>query len=238
MGPLIKIGCAILCLQIVTCNCFGQWQIAASAQLGKMSLLDKDFSATPFSAWLPGAAVSVRYERPRTMHSLSFSYLGGSLKTHTSPASTLDQDYINADYSFLYKLGATEATWSGGIGGSLMVLYNSRSYKDFINNNSASDLAVSAGAAGDLSYHFDNGLHGWSMTEQLQVPFISWLKQPATLTSFSGLFRLKSCLSLDRQLSAASRLSLAYCWDYYKIKKMRDVQQANHRLCLIYRLTL
>lgn len=244
-----------MCLQIMTCSCFAQWQITAAAQLGKMSVMDRDFSAAPFSAWLPGAAVSVRYERPHSIQSLAFSYLGGSLRTSTSPSSTLGNDLINADYSFLYKLGAAGTAWSGGIGGSLLVLYDSRNYKDFINNNTSFDFVASAAAAGGLAYHFDNGYHGWSIAEQLSIPLVSWLIQPPygnetssaspsgagnrnSVTGFSGFFRLKNCLSLEKQLSPGSQLSLAWCWNYYKIKDIREVQEADHRLGLIFRLTL
>lgn len=238
---------------LISCTGYAQWQIAVSAQPGKMSIIDKDFSAMPYAAIVPGAELSVQYEGARSIHALSFSWLGGTLKTGTQPRYSMDQNYIDADYTWLYKFGAHGDAWTGGAGGTLEVLYDNRTYTDIINNNTSFDFAASLGLAGNLSYSFTNGLHGWSLSDQLGMPFISWLIQPpygnegsaASLSDgdnrrrvagFSSFLRWKNTLSLNRQLSSRGILALAYTWDYYRIDDLREVRQADHRLGLIYRL--
>jgi len=241
---------------LISCPGFAQWQVAISAQPGKISIIDKDFSSMSFSAIVPGVGLSGKYEGAHSTHELSLSWLGGSLKTGTMPRYSLNQHYFNADYTWLYKLGSHDDAWTGGAGGALQVLYDKRTYADVINNNASFDFAASLGLAGSLSYSFNknNGLPGWSLSDQLGIPVLSWLVQPpygdessaASLTGtdnrkkmagFSSFFRLKNTMSLDRQLSSHGALSLAYTWDYYKIDDLREVRQASHRLSLIYRLT-
>jgi hypothetical protein len=245
----------LMFLLLIACTGFAQWQIAASIQPGKMFIIDKDFSSAPFSAVLPGGALSVAHVSDHSMHTLSFSYLGGSLKTSTQPQYSLSQNYFNADYSWLYKLGSPGAAWAGGAGAAFNVLYDNRTYAGIINNNTTFDFAASLGLAGSLSYSFNNSLHGWSLSDQVSIPFVSWLIQPPygnensadavtrsgdrkKIAGFSSFLRLKNTLSLDKQLSSRGMLSLAYSWDYYKIKDLREVRQAAHRIGLIYRLTL
>lgn len=243
-------------LLLISCTAFAQWEIDVAVQPGKMSVVDKDFSSMSYSAILPGAGLSGKYEGAKAIHELSFSWLGGTLNTSTAPKYSLDQQYFNAGYTWLYKLGSHGNAWTGGAGGTLQLLYDNRTYTDVINNNASFDFAASLGLAGRLCYSFnnDNGLlHGWSFSEELNIPFISWLIQPpygdessaASLTGsgnrnkiagFSSFLRLKNTIALDRQLSARGALSLAYTWDYYKIDDLREVRQANHRLSLIYRI--
>lgn len=210
-----------------------------------------------YSAIVPGAGLSGKYEGANTTHELSFSWSGGSLKTGSQPKYSMDQHYFNVDYTWLYKLGLHGDAWTGGAGGALQVLYDTRSYQDVINNNASFDFAASLGLAGRLSYSFDknNGLHGWAISDELSIPLISWLVQPpygdessaASLTSsgnrkkmagFSSFFRLKNTMSLDRQLSSRGTLSFAYTWDYYRIDDLREVRLAGHLLSLSYRLIL
>jgi hypothetical protein len=239
---------------LISSTGFAQWRIAASAQTGKMSVIDKAFSSIPYSSILPGAGLSVRYEDVHSTHELSFSWLGGSLKTNTQPKYSLDQHYFNADYTWLYKIGAHGDAWTGGAGGALQALYDKRTYTGIINNNTSFDFAASLGLAGSLSYSFNNGLPGWSLSDQISIPVVSWLVQPpygeegaaASLTGsgnrqqiagFSSFLRIKNTVSLDRQLSSNGMLSLAYTWDYYRIDALRQVRQADHRLSLTYHLT-
>lgn len=242
-------------LLLISCSAFSQWQIAVSAQPGKMSIIDKDISSTPYSAILPGAGLSGKYEGANATHELSFSWLGGTLNTSTAPKYSLDQQYFNAGYTWLYKLGSHGSAWAGGAGGALQVLYDTRTYKGLINNNTSFDFAASLGLAGRLSYSFNNSnsLPGWSLSDELSVPIISWLVLPpygdessaaalngsgnrGKMAGFSSFLRFRNTISLDRQLSAKGALSLAYTWDYYRINDLREVHQANHRLSLIYRI--
>jgi len=208
----------------------------------------------PYSAILPGAGLSAKYEGAHSTHELSLSWLGGALITSAQPKYSLDQQYFNADYTWLYKIGAHGDAWTGGAGGALQVLYDTRTYTDIINNNASFDFAASLGPAGSLSYSFNNGLTGWSLTDQLSMPVITWLVQPPygeestavsltgsgnrqQIAGFSSFLRIKNTISLDRQLSSKGMLSLAYTWDYYRIDANRQVRQAGHHLGLIYHLT-
>jgi len=249
--------CAHLTLfLLISCTGFAQWQIAVSARPGKMSIIDKEFSALPYSAILPGAGLSGKHEGAHSIQELSLSWLGGALRTGTEPKHSLDQHYFNADYTCLYKLSPHGNAWKGEAGGILQVLYGTRTYPDIINNNTSFDFAASLGLAGHLSYSFNNSLPGgWSLSDQVSIPFISWLIQPpygdeasaAALTGsgnrqqmagFGSFLRLKNTLSLDRQLSSRGILSFAYTWDYYRIDALRKVRQACHLLSLSYRLIL
>ena len=233
-------------------GCFAQWKIAPGFQLVKASVIDKDFSAVPFSALVPGASLSISYESDHSIHAFSFTYVSESLKTSTQPRYNVNQDYFNADYTWLYKLGAPGTAWTGGAGGALQILYASRNYPGIINNNASFDFAASLAFAGALTHSFNNI---WSLSDQLGIPFVSWMIHPpygeesATstvsrpgdrqkLAGFSSFLRLKNTLSLNRQLSSKGTLCLAYSWDYYRINDLREVRHATHQMGLIYRLTL
>lgn len=241
MGHLIKIIRLVALLLTIGCSCAAQWQVSAFPQLVKMSIIDNDFSSNPFSSIVPGAGVSLKYDGARFSHLLSFSYIGGSLRTGTTPKYRLDQDYITIDYTGLYKFGEPGDPWTGGAGGALQVLSNNRRYADIINNNTSFDFAASLALAGSLTYSFNNSTTGWSISDQLGIPIVSWLVHPddrRKMAGFSSFLRLKNTLSLDKRLCPHGTLALAYSWDYYKIKDLRDVRQASHCLYLIYRLTL
>ena len=239
-------------LLLMSGSCFAQWSIAPGFGLVKASVIDKDFSAVPFTGVVPGASISLSHEGDRCTHALSFHYVWGSLKMSNQEEYKATAKYFDAAYTWLHKFGAAGATWTGGAGGGLQVLYNHRSYSGIINNNASFDLAASLALAGALTYSFNNV---WSLSDQAGIPLGSWLIHPSygeesaisslsgadnrqKIAGFSSFLRLKNTMSLNRQLSSGGTLCLAYSWDYYRINDLREVRQAVHSLGIIYRLTL
>jgi len=251
MVHLIKIWYAMILL-LMSGGCFAQWRIAPGFALVRSSITDKDFSAVPFTSYVPGASLSISYEGDGSIHALSFNYAWGSLKMPNQEEYKVTSKFFDAAYTWLYKLGAAGAAWTGGAGGGLQVLYNSRTYPGIINNNASFDFAASLALAGALTYSFNNE---WSLSDQAGIPLVSWMIHPPygeesavsspggegnrqKIAGFSSFLRLKNTMSLNRQLSSRGTLCLAYGWDYYRINELREVRQAVHSLGIIYRLTL
>lgn len=233
-------------------GCFAQWKISPGFQLVRSSIIDKDFSAVPFSGVVPGASISLSHEGDRCIHALSFNYIGGSLKMSNQQEHKVSTKFLDAAYTWLYKLGAAGGPWTGGAGGGLQVLYNGRTYSGVINNNASFDFAASLALSGAVTYSFNNI---WSLSDQMSVPVVSWMIHPPygqesalsslggsgnrqKIASFSSFLRLKNMLSLNRQVGTRGMFCLAYSWDYYRINDLREVRQAIHNLGIIYRLTL
>jgi len=233
-------------------GCFAQWKISPGFQLVRTAVIDKDFSAVPFSGVVPGATISLSHEGDRCIHALSFQYTGGSLQMSNQQEYKVTAKYFDGAYSWLYKLGEAGGAWSGGVGGGLLVLYNSRTYAGLINNNASFDFAASLALEGALTYSFNNI---WSLSGQAGIPFVSWMIHPPygqesalssigspgnrqKIASFPSFLRLKNTMSLNRQAGARGMLCLSYGWDYYRINDLREVRQAVHSLGIIYRLTL
>ncbi|MDO6430393.1 hypothetical protein Q4E93_07340 [Flavitalea sp. BT771] len=251
MVHLIKFWYAMILL-LMSGGCFAQWKISPGFQLVRSSIIDKNFSAAPFSGVVPGASISLTHEGDRCIHALSINYIGGSLPMSNHPEYEVSVKYFDGAYSWLYKLKKAGGAWSGGVGGGLMVLYDSRSYAGIVNNNTSFDFAASLALSGAVAYSLNNI---WSLSDQMNIPVVSWMIHPPygqesglssfggsgnrhQIASFSSYMRLKNALSLNRQVGARGMFSLAYCWDYYRIDDLRAVRQAVHSGGIIYRLTL
>jgi len=234
----------------------GKWQLQAAPVLCKTTFIDKSYSTTTFSGFIPGGALSLSYIKGGTTHQLDLLFTGGTLKTGTHPVYTASQKRIGVDYTNLYTIiapGSSPLTVEAG--GALNILYAGRTFHDFINSNTSFDLAASLGAAARLSLSFESSLPGFSLSDRVAMPLITWLVQPAygnedpslyinqpgahhRIAGPDGFLRLTNFLSLDKNFSSRQKLSLTYTWDYYRINAPQESREADHRLGLNYSLIL
>lgn len=232
---------------------FGQWRLSAKLIASNQQVTDKYFSAVPFSGIHYGVAASAQFTKNNNLHEWETGFSTGSIETHTNPAASGKQSLFAFNYYNLYKVSpGNTSPWTIRAGGSINVLYAKRSYDDFINNNTSGEFAASLSAAAEATVDFGEALPGLSLSDQLTVPFVSALAQPAfgeklsggsvfsnmQAGSFSSFLRIKNKLALDKKITDNQSISLSYIWDYYRFTTDRRVYQAGHKLALQYSFTL
>ena len=226
-----------------------KWLLNAGIVFTKSNVIDKSFSSIPYSGNSLGASFFLKYQKNKGSHELRAYYTRGDLQTAAKVKEELTQTYITADYTNLYTIGSSglnSFTYKAGAG--LNVLYAKRDYRNFINNNESFEFAASAGGAFEVSYFFNNKLAGFSLTDRISLPLVSYIIVPAFggedaqgsfdknnhIAGISSFFRVINFLTLQKELSDRQRLSLSYNWDYWQISLSREVKQANHRLGFTY----
>lgn len=229
----------------------GNWQITARLFTGSSTAEDQVFSQMKYTGWSLGGGVALRFEKGRSLHEWEAAFAKGTLKQDNNQAQ---QTYITGDYTYLRELNN-----AGNIhlmaGGCINILYARRSYEGFINYTVSNELIASLGAAGAVSFSFNNG---FSVSNRLQIPLVSMVMQPSIydenppgktgsglsdflksnrFASFGSFLRFKNNLILEKEIGAGQSLSFAYVWDYYQLRSTPAVQQASHQFGFIYRYT-
>lgn len=235
-----------------------KWSISLQILGNRNSVIDKNFSALPYSGNNLGASTSIAYQKKRALHNLKIEYSEGDLETAFQDKST--QERLNLDYCTLYQFGTLTSTsqlkFYGG--GSINFLYAARNYPSFTNNNDSFEAATSLSASVKVVLTPKNKLYGFLISNHISVPVISAIQQPAfgsetssgsinsdgsklksifdnqEIAGFSDFFRVKNELSLGRKLTRKQLISLSYLLDYYHIKSQREVKQSRHSFGLSY----
>jgi hypothetical protein len=226
-----------------------KWLLNAGIFFNKSNVIDKSFSSVPYSGNNPGASFSVKYHRNRTFHEVQAYYTAGELQAATQAKDKLTQTHVSADYTNLYRLGSTGgSSFIYKAGAGINVFYNQRDYSNCNNNNESFEFAASLSGVVEASYFFENTLEGFSISDRISLPLVSYIAQPvfgsedtegssgknSQVTSFSSFFRVLNLLSLEKKHSGRQRLSLCYTWDYYQSLRSREVKKANHQVGLTY----
>lgn len=229
------------------------WGIGVSFSALQQFNVDKTFSSLTYSGVMAGYNIHSYYNGNKAIHSFNISYAAGSIKANNMGGGSAKSKYANLDYLLLFKLNADDESFLNiNMGTGLSVLYSDRKYNNFINDDASFEFASSFDAAFLLQHTFKQSLHGFSISEQLCVPAISYLVQPTygydafpnasnktslynkSIVSFSSLLRLKNCFSLDKVINNKQKIGLHYTWDYYHTSKTRDVVNASHSIALSY----
>ena len=226
-----------------------KWTLSAGILFNKPRLIDKTFSSIPYSGNNWGGYLSIKLQKKKAFHELRGYYATGALQAASLTTGRLNQTYINADYAWLYKLGRDNdhSLFAFKAGPGIDVLYAKREYTQFINNNESFEFATSLSGIFEASCFFSNKPEGFYISNRICLPFVSYITQPifgdedsqgsdknSAVTSFSSFFRVLNSLSLEKKLSIRQKLSLFYTWDYYQIRRAREVKQATHQLGLTY----
>ena len=226
-----------------------KWTLSAGVLFSKHRVVDKTFSSIPYSGNNWGGYLSVKLRKKRSLHEIRGFYAKGVLQAASPSTDELSQTYMNADYAWLYKLGGDDghSLFAFKAGAGIDVLYTKREYTRFINNNESFEFAASLSGIFEASYFFNNKSQGFSISNRVCLPFLSFITQPifggedsqdsdknSEVTAFSLFFRFINSLSLEKKLSDRQKLSLFYTWDYYQIRRAREVKQAAHQLGLTY----
>lgn len=253
--------CALLFL-VISQFCSAQniedhqkWLLSGGFFITNTRVVDNKFSALIYSGLHPAANVSLKHESVKVSHELEGYFTKGTLKTSVDPVYALVNKYLNADYTFLYRINSADFdVFNFEAGASMNIMYAQRDFSNLINNNSSFEFLVSLSGTVRVSYNFKEKLSGFSLSNQLHVPFVSSIQQPAfsseasngnavrlknifksdAIGSFPTFLRLKNLLILQKGIDSHQRLSLTYIWDYYQIERVRKVHQANHRVGLSY----
>jgi hypothetical protein len=235
------------------------WRLSIGVFLNSDNVNDKNFSSLKFSGNTLGYFSSIKYQKEKISHEMQFYYTKGILSTKIYPFDKLSQAYFNADYINLYSIFSSNdgsVTFRGG--GGINILYAERNYENLINNNFSYEFAASLSGVMEVSYFFGNKQSGFSVTDRLCVPLVSSAVQPSFgsdnvlgyinqnnfslkdninnshVVFFSSFIRLVNNIKLEKNISANQKISLNYCWDYYRLNTYRQVIQSNSRLGLIY----
>lgn len=238
--------------------------IKGGVTLNRINVKDKSFSSIPYSGWKPGFVLSLMIRKQNALQELTVNYNNGKLSMTGFPEQTLQQLFLDVDYTRLYKISRNEtASFQSMIGGSLDVLYTKRDYKEFINRNSSFEFAASLCISSEVAYTFQSGiLSGFIIKDRVNIPVISLLDQPAfgseqsegnlnaegnalnsffkssRIASFSSYLRIKNSLALEKQITDRQVLSFQYNWDYYQVPGNRNVKQALHSPGITYQIIL
>lgn len=235
-----------------------QWNFNFGAGAVRMIVADKKLSALSFEGTTVSTFASVGYQRNKVSHQLDFNYGAGTLQTGNKQSS-LQNNYFNADYINLYKLGKGDSrSIIYKAGACVNVLYGARSFNGFINNNTSFDFAASLGVAASLQYFFGDPSAGFSLKDRIEIPAVSVVVQPAfgsnnasgsldkagflasdifnhsSIQSFNAFVRMKNVLGIEKRLADRHQIALNYTWDYYRLSGDRKVQQAGHTMALSY----
>ena len=226
-----------------------KWTLNAGILFNKTRVIDKTFSSIPYSGNNWGASLSIKLQKKRSFHELQGYYTKGALQAVSSSADKLSQTYVNADYAWLYRVGSnSHSLFTFKTGAGINVLYAKREYSHFINNNESFEFVTSLSGIFEASYFFRNKFEGFSISNRICLPFVSFITQPefgsedtpgsfgknSQVTAFSSFLRLLNFLSLEKKLSNRQKLSFSYTWDYYQILRAREVKQVTHKLGLTY----
>ncbi len=238
--------------------------IKGGITLNRINARDEIFSSIPYSGWTPGFLLSLMIRNQTALQELTVNYNNGKLSMPGFSEQTLQQLFLNVDYSRLYKISRNEtASFQSMIGGNLDVLYAKRDYKAFVNRNSSFEFAASLGASFEAAYTFQNGiLSGFIIIDRINIPVISLLDQPtfgseqpaenlngegysvksffksSRVASFSSYMRIKNLLVLQKNITDRQSLSFQYSWDYYQVPGNRNVKQAIHSAGIAYQIIL
>ncbi len=236
-----------------------QWLLKAQIFAQQVRVIDNKFSSIPLLGTIPGGELSTSLTKKNTQHELGFAYSQGNPDFSGIAGSGVKLAYFNADYTFMYLLkhpASSPLRYKAGAG--INVLYSKRDYNNFINSDVSFELVTSLSSNIEVVYLAKGKLTGISVSNRIQLPFISILQQPAyatdgpegspdqkgltvntlfkgsELVSFSSFFRATNHLTIAKKLTERNGLSLVYIWNYYHIKTMRQVKSASHRLGFTY----
>jgi hypothetical protein len=224
-----------------------EWRIHAGILVAMTYAIDRNFSSAEYNGFGGGFFAGAEYLNNRTIHRLAVQYSKGNPETQTQPVYNASQVRYAADYSFLYRLTKQPGTlFEIAGGGALNILYNKRNFHGFINKNATYEFAGSVGPA--LFFRLAIG-KGFSVSDQISVPLLSLIKQPPSVSEGTvsgstdlkgpdGFLRLLNGLAIEKSVGSNSLVSLSYVWDYYQLKNLQTVKQANHQLKAAFILIL
>jgi hypothetical protein len=235
-----------------------QWNFSIGAGTGKSFVVDKRFTALTFDGTTVAGFAAVNYSGKKASHQLDCNYAAGKLQTDNRQ-NTLHNSHFSLNYTNLYQLGAgggRSIVYKAGIG--VNILYDGRSFDGFINNNTSFDFAASLSAAASVQYFIGDPAAGFSLKEQISIPVVSVVVQPAfgsnntpgssekagfsagdifnqsRIQSFNPFLRFVNMLGIEKRLAERHQVALNYTWDYSHFSGSRKVLQANHTIFLYY----
>ncbi len=263
----------LLCLLLLITNkSTGQLQAEKNKQglflsinvlASRSIVIDKKFSALPFSGTNAGTAFAAEYRRGKTAHHIEAYYTKGNLSTGISPKNKLNQRILNIEYSNVYLIYISKnKLLQCHAGPGIQLLYNKKFFENFINLNRSFETALSLVAAFQVKYNLPDDLKGLSISNRFVIPLAGAISQPvyasnsadeqeltksygfssffktAQAVSINKFFSLKNNLAIEKKLNDKHTLAVNYNWAYYKVKTVREVVQANHQLGILYQYKL
>ena len=225
-----------------------KWAIGIGAGAVKPCVTDNSFSSLMYTGTGWSLNALAMYQGKRFIHELQLSISEASLSAgNTAYKNTLSHRYLAIDYLHLYRLPKKQdKKISVGLGGALNVLYSDKLYSEFVNRNSSYEFVPALAAAARMEYRFSDDPSAVSVKETLVLPLVSAVAYPGyregnkfsissmRLEGFASYFRVRNSLVLEKPLTSAQRISLAYSWDYYQLTKKTTIRQVVHRLSANY----
>lgn len=255
-----KIALFVFCF-IVNCNAWAQvvkpslskWDLNLGVGVNNFSVIDKNFSLLPYFGNGLGLTAAIAYQGKNIKQEISVAYIATALKNNLN--NSLNQTYFSANNTSLFRLNkASQNSFKILAGPQMAIIYNSRNYDDFINNNATFEFATSLNAAIELNYNLSR--IGVLLKYKIATPVFSYVQQPAYgfetyflnidaqndnnikssgyFLGFNKFFRISNSFIIDKKLAQKHKLSLNYNLDFYKINTIREVKNFANSLTLSY----
>jgi hypothetical protein len=235
------------------------WILSIAPTGSSVYVIDKTFSASPFSGNEVGGAISFLRKKVHSWHELQVQYGYGTLKNSAQGLYKMNQELFSFDYLYLHELDlSAKLNFTYYAGAGLHFIHAGRKYEHFVNNSSSFEYFASLGGVFQVGYSFDKG---FSITDRIQIPVISSVVQPAfgseysagnindltgvssfgksnRIMSFGSFFRCRNDLRLDKSIASKKSLAIGYTWDYYQIGEPRELKSVSHQIMFILSVNL
>jgi hypothetical protein len=227
---------------------------------GRSFLIDKTVSSLTFDGFYKGISATATVEnKSKQEHIFYVALKDGKFGTSSFYASEIKQTNAVLRYAYLHEWisPVAQSLFSLKAGADIVLTYNRRTYKGYLNRQKSFEYHASLGAVIKAGFAFNDHPKAWAISNMLGVRPISFLVQPAyeretssgaiqenkNVGSFfksgnvagpEGLLQLSNEVMLQKPLSKVATISIAYLWSFWNIKASRELKQASHLLEIGY----
>jgi len=228
----------------------GSNSIGAGLMVGRSIVRDEAVGSSTFKGL--GVGAQIRYEHVSGLYSFAFEGLGFSGTLSPDKANDVSVASLTArgDILGLRSLGAsTKLHTSLGLG--LGASFANRSWNGLLNVSTSRDWMAYLSVAGQISYVFLEGDHGWSLSDRFIFPVVAGSKRTFRASgsteypdgdgsaglewkAIGGFLSILNRISLRHSFNDRHSLALEYVWNYHALGGSEPVMRADHGFGLTY----